>query len=133
MGHEEKRAFFRRSFSEDERYLIEYKIGRGLFKKKTVALTINISAGGCLFRAHELIGVNTVMNIWLTLPGTDKPIPIEGKVVRVEPTLRDKIYHVAIHYTKITDLDQDLLNKFCKEERSPQAAPSTPQSSEKKL
>lgn len=128
MGFEEKRQYQRRYFEESERYFIEYKPAGKFFAKTDVALTLNLSASGALFRATTLFATATVLKVKMTLPLHKKPIQMTAKVVRIEPTLREKIYNIALHFTEISDSDRALINQFCldKKEEPPQAADSKP-------
>ncbi|MBI1883470.1 MAG: PilZ domain-containing protein [Chlamydiae bacterium] len=116
MGFEEKRSHFRRYFSEEERYLIEYKVAGKFFAKKEVALTLNLSASGLLFRATHITPVNTLLKVSLQLPHLKKTIPLQARVARIEPTHKEGIYNIAIHYIQILDADRALIDKFCTEQ-----------------
>lgn len=125
MLFEEKRKYQRRYFGNDERYLIEFKLVGKLFQKFDVALTLNISASGLLFRSTKIFSVNTDLKIRLNLPRMKKPIQITARVVRVEPTQRDGIYDIAIFYTQITDQERTLLDQFCRDKTDSSPGPNT--------
>ncbi|MBI1870895.1 MAG: PilZ domain-containing protein [Chlamydiae bacterium] len=113
MGFEERRKHFRRYFGEDERYFIEYKVLGKLIPKKEVALTLDLSAGGLLFRSADLIAVNSEIEFDLSLPHIKDPIHLKGRVVRVEPALKAGIYNIAVQYIEISENDRVAIDQFC--------------------
>jgi len=124
MGAEERRGYFRRQFSEDERYFLEFKPAGKFFSKSEVALTMNLSASGLLFRCNKIITVNTLLKLSMVLPRVKKAIPIQARVVRIEPAQREGMYNVAVFYTEISDADRFTIDQFCNEKRGPsQEAP----------
>lgn len=128
MGAEERRGYFRRQFSEDERYFIEFKPAGKFFSKSEVALTMNLSASGLLFRCNNMMTVNTLLKLSMTLPRVKKPISLQARVVRIEPAQREGMFNIAIFYTEISDADRMTIDQFCNEKRG--AVQEVPQASE---
>ena len=112
MGIEQRRHQ-RRRVKEEDRFLFLYKLKEKFLAKKTVALTLNMSASGLLFRASELIPLNTLLKGVLEVPPLKRKFKVDAKVVRVEPTHRDGIYDIAVYFTQINNDDQEMLNAFC--------------------
>lgn len=115
MG-QEQRKHTRRSFSEDERFLIEYKKTTGLFNRWQLALTRNLSASGLLFRSEELLHINTFLKIRVSIPSLKKPILANAKVVRIDSTKRSDLFDIALFFLEIDPSQQKLLDQFCKDQ-----------------
>lgn len=103
MIHTEKRLSERCLFKEEDRYLVEYKTHGRLFQKQEVALTMDVSNSGLLFRTSRFIPVNTTLSINLSLPN-QKPVHTLARVVRAEISLRQGMFDIAIHYLQKTSI-----------------------------
>ena len=112
----EKRAFQRRLFQEDERYMIEFALlPKKLFRKFEVALTINLSGSGLLFRYSKPLPHGSLMKLRLSLPNAKKPVKIVGRIVRVEPSSKRGIFNIAVQFKEISYEARKLIDDFCSE------------------
>ena len=125
MGHEEKRSYFRRTLEEESRYFIEYKPKGKFFASKEVALTLNLSASGLLFRSAKVIPVNTILRVSMTLPHVKNPIRIIARVVRIDATPREGMVNIALHFTEISDSNRSVINTFCTEKKDVNPSPGS--------
>lgn len=123
MDPSEKRVFQRRTLDESERYLIEYKEAGKFFQKKEVALTINVSASGLLFKSNTLIAINKQLSVDMNIPHLKKSIHLTAQVVRIDPSHRDGIYNIAVRFIQISEADRNLINQFCLEHKENSAIP----------
>jgi len=79
-------------------------------------LSYTLSQGGMFIKSPEPLPEDTVVEMTLTLPGEEKTIWIEGKVVeRISPDkAREKsgISGMAVVFGKIKTVDQRRINRF---------------------
>lgn len=73
--------------------------------------TMNISEQGLLFVVDRQLTLGTLIDVQLTLPGSDREIACTGRVVRVEETTDDR-YQAAIRIVEIGTRDRGLLARF---------------------
>ena len=97
----EKRDYTRRYFSDKELLFFVYKLKDKLLGRKNVALTLNLSATGLLFRAADHLALNSILKGVLKIPNLKREIKLEAQVVRVDATDREGIYDIAVYFTKI--------------------------------
>lgn len=115
MAIDEKRTGLRRNLTEEDRYLVEYKIAGKFFQKLEMALTLNISSTGLLFRSTKFIPSNTLLKMSMTLPRIKRQVQTLARVVRVEPTAKEGIFNVGVTFTEIPDADRQALDQYCQE------------------
>ena len=81
--------------------------------KKCEAKTVDISANGIGFITKESLPCNVLLQMWLVVPGQQKPIHVLGKIVWSKD-LADSIQkRVGVHLNreKLVDLREVLLFK----------------------
>jgi len=95
--------------SEDE------LIKRG-FKPEQLSVTKNISASGLLFISDEPISIGSILEVKIELPNGEEPIECLAKVVRIEESLENKNYNVAVCFLDITGAQRTRMNKYIEAE-----------------
>ncbi|MFH1593568.1 MAG: ATPase, T2SS/T4P/T4SS family [Candidatus Omnitrophota bacterium] len=86
------------------------------FAPEGFSVSKNISAGGLLFVANELLSIGSVLELKIELPDGKEPIASLAKVVRVEVLEEQKNYDTAICFLDITGAEKTRLSKFIEEE-----------------
>jgi len=101
-----------------EFYLGSVKVQMG--KTKLTMSLADISLSGIFLYSEKTLEKGDEVQLFFTLPGVDKPLDIEGKVVRVSRMhkINDKMNKgIAIIFTKFNGQTEDALNAFLKEHK----------------
>jgi c-di-GMP-binding flagellar brake protein YcgR len=83
-----------------------------------VAETVNISRSGAYCRINKRIPLMMKLKIQLLLPlrqgnkSVTKSIHCQGVVVRIEPSLEEGFYNIAIFFNEIARRDAELINDY---------------------
>jgi twitching motility protein PilT len=74
-------------------------------------LTKDISSGGILFESEEIFPLGSELKVTLFLPGLDRDITVNTKIIRVEETESGKQFAVGATFIQITDVDKQEIVK----------------------
>ncbi len=75
------------------------------------SVTRNISAGGILFIADQLLAVGAVLDLNLELPDNEEPVNCLARVVRVDELEQEKRYDIAVVFLDLTGAQRSRLDK----------------------
>ena len=123
-GGENPRVWERRTFMRLDCVVnVRYKIVKDTLLPKEVlkksgdfSVTRNISAGGMVFLAKEIISISSILELNLELPDGEDPIECLVRVVRQEETEDEKIYEVAVYFLDLSGAARTRLEKYVKKE-----------------
>ena len=73
--------------------------------------TVNIGTGGMLLRASQTLPVGSLVEIDLTLPGSEYIVSIPGEVINVKQK-QNGTYEAAVRTTDIASQDRALLTRY---------------------
>jgi len=116
---QEKRVYRRLNTEININYRIiksKIKLDKGKYLTEQFGVTENISAGGFLFVSSEPIPINTILEVKIALPDTDKPIECLAKVLRAEEVVPDKTYNIAVCFLDMPGAERARINKYVEEE-----------------
>ena len=108
----------------DNRINLRYKViksqeelaKRGL-DAEHISVTKNISAGGILFIANELLPLGTILELKIELPGGEKPVECLARVVRMEEVELEKVYYIGACFLDLTGADRARLDRYVEKEK----------------
>jgi len=110
----------RRTYSRlDSKINLRYKVFKSRdasAKKESAAeqlsITKNISAGGLLFTADELLAIGLILEMAIELPDGKEAIECLARVVRVEEIRIGKSYEVAVCFLDMTSAQKTRLDNY---------------------
>lgn len=83
-----------------------------------VTETLDVGAGGVAMTVSKKVPIGTQVQIEIHVPPLNRPIRVEGKVVRCSPAAQD-VYELGIRFTRIDPADQQALDEGIKKFYSP--------------
>lgn len=87
------------------------EVPEGFIDLRGGGISENISEGGTLFEASELIPLGSFLEVELHIDRLDFPIVLRGRVVRVEEIAEGRRYELGFQFTQVFDRDRNLLKK----------------------
>lgn len=109
MSFEEKRKFKRVNYS----YEVLISLPNDEFEEEYTILSansVNLSAGGILFKHPDMIEQNTEISMAFFPPHTQTIIGVVGKVIRVEK--EEDHYLIVVEFDRFTEGSQQQLNSL---------------------
>ncbi len=83
-------------------------------KWDTVALK-DISAGGFSFNYNENLGIDSLLDSKIDLSASTLPINCVGKIIRIEQSQPNSMFHIATEFTEINEQAKELINTTVEE------------------
>jgi len=87
--------------------------------RDVISSTLNISAGGAVFESEYLIPVDSILELMMEIPGTEKPIKCFAKIIRVEKDL-PRAFNIAVCYLDMSGEDRKAVDDFVRKEHDKQ-------------
>ncbi|MFA6600042.1 MAG: ATPase, T2SS/T4P/T4SS family [Candidatus Omnitrophota bacterium] len=114
----EKRAFVRL----DTRVNIRYRVmsvedlAQRSLKPEQFNMTKNLSAGGLVFEAREMLNLGTILELEIELPGDTEPIRCYGKIVRVSASEEKEGFDTAVCFLDLSGAFRSKIERFIREQ-----------------
>ncbi|MCX5702225.1 MAG: ATPase, T2SS/T4P/T4SS family [Candidatus Omnitrophica bacterium] len=110
----------RRTYSRlDNKINLRYKalksqeeLSRRGFNPEQLCVTKNISAGGLLFIADELLPIGSILELHIELPDGSQAIECLARIVRIYELEQDRSYDIAVCFLDLTGADRMRLSKY---------------------
>ncbi len=94
-------------------FLIKYQTGGSATSSSRVTNLQNISAGGLAFLTEDNLRIGDLVSLSILIPSFEKPVEVEGKVVRIEPgPKKGRGIIAAVQYTKMDATSRKAMEEF---------------------
>lgn len=109
----DRRLFVRLNSTVNIRYKVVKSIPPrdSLKKSSEFTVTKNISAGGLLFAAKEILPLGTILELKIEIP-EDKTVECLARVIRGEEIENEKVYETAVCFLDLSASDRSRFDKF---------------------
>jgi type II secretory ATPase GspE/PulE/Tfp pilus assembly ATPase PilB-like protein len=110
----DKRVFLRLKSKLNLRYRVfksKEEVLRQAFNPEVFSVTENVSAGGLLFFSDEPLAINSILELKIELPESDKMLECLSKVIRIEDLESEHGFYVAVCFMDLSGHDRLRLNK----------------------
>lgn len=81
-------------------------------KMPKTSYTKDISQNGFLFRTNENVPIGSILAIKFFIKDIGNFIEAEGKVIRIEEMIPDKLYEVGIELFGLSDHDNNQISQY---------------------
>ena len=75
-------------------------------------LTVNISAGGILFKTNKSYSVGTTIDLMVELPEGEEDIQCLGRVIRCDSENEGESYDIAVSFLDLPHQERNCLSEF---------------------
>jgi len=76
------------------------------------SISKNISRGGILICAAEMMPIDTQLNLEIVTPSLPEPIKAKGRIVKVEEIQKDKVYYMGLSFSEISEKDAEFITNY---------------------
>jgi c-di-GMP-binding flagellar brake protein YcgR len=110
---DEKRKYKR--FKKEIKIEFEILTLMGTSRKISIegeSISIDISKGGMLFECFEAIPISSLIEIKVTLSGSDTPLYLKARVVRIIEIMENQRYDIGVKFIAVSEEDTKILNSL---------------------
>lgn len=106
-------TMFRKNKRKYPRLSVHHLLKYRILERQTpeVSFARNVSAGGVLFYAHEPISVSSIVELTINFPGSDQPLKVQARVLRVKELKKIGGFEVAAQFINLDEAVFSFINK----------------------